>query len=280
VGALSGDFGTIKKAEYHDAWSKEAVNLGEYDYYLRTHDLINTNMSKDSAERAVQVAEEGLAKYPDSSLIKIQLAWAHFTLGWNGFSNNIASEFRLAAEATRSVLVRENLSPQVKRLTHWLFAWVLASEGDFPRALNEADIAVALAPFDGITHANLSQLMITAGQIEKGLRWNDFAGLRDPKGIQFQNYNKGLAFRLLGKYEESIAAFKQASYPDEDIPLNVAIALVRLGRIDEAKLEVKLGLKNNPNFTGAVFESTYFYRDTSIPNAEVADLAKAGLPEK
>ena len=54
------------------------------------------------------------------------------------------------------------------------------------------------------------------------------------------NYNRGLALRILGKYEDSIAAFRQAYYPDGDTRIHLAIALVRLGRIDEAKAEVKL----------------------------------------
>ena len=77
-----------------------------------------------------------------------------------------------------------------------------------------------------------------------------------------------------------MAAFKQSGYPDGDTPLHIAIALVRLGRIDEAKAEVKVALKNDPKFTGARFRATWFYSDPSIPDREVADLAKAGLPEK
>ena len=85
---------------------------------------------------------------------------------------------------------------------------------------------------------------------------------------------------MLGKYEDSIAAFKQSFYPYGDTPLHVTIALVRLGRIDEAKAEVKVALKNDPKSTGAKFRATWFYSDPSIPDREVADLAKAGLPEK
>ena len=79
--------------------------------------------------------------------------------------------------------------------------------------------------------------------MEKGLEWNDLARPQDPGGLKFQNYNRGLGLRLLGKYEDSIAAFKQSFYPDADTPLHIAIALVRLGRIDEAKAEVKLASK-------------------------------------
>ena len=102
-------------------------------------------------------------------------------------------------------------------------------------------------------YVQLSQLLITAGKVEKGMEWNELAHPEDPGGLKFQNYNRGLGLRLLGKYEDSIAAFKQSFYPDVDIPLHVAIALVRLGRLDEAKAEVKLALKNNPKFTGATF---------------------------
>jgi hypothetical protein len=58
---------------------------------------------------------------------------------------------------------------------------------------------------------------------------------QDPGGLGFQNYNRGLGLRLLGKYEDSIAAFKQSFYPDGDTPLHVAIALVRLGRLMRPK---------------------------------------------
>jgi tetratricopeptide (TPR) repeat protein len=178
------------------------------------------------------------------------------------------------------VLAKDNLTPQVKKLAHWLLAWVLASEGHFPRALKEADTTISFGPYDGIVYAQLSQLLISAGEVENGMEWNELAHPQGPGGLSLQNYNRGLGLRLLGKYEDSIAAFKQAGYPEADIPLHIAIALVRLGRLDEARTEVKVALKNNPKFTGAIFEATWFYSDPSIPGREVADLAKAGLPEK
>ena len=127
VSAITGEFGVIRKAQYHDAWAKDTANLSEYDYYLRTHDLINTASSKEATDRAARVAEEGLAKYPDLNLIKIQLAWAHFTAAWNYYTDDIPAEYHRAGELTRSVLATDNLSPQVKKLAHWLLALVLDS---------------------------------------------------------------------------------------------------------------------------------------------------------
>jgi adenylate cyclase len=231
-------------------------------------------------DRAVRIGEEGLAKYPDSNLLKMQLAWAHFLTCWNLYSDDFRADYHKAGELTRSVLASDDLSPQAKKLAHWLFAWVLASEGDFLRALNEADFAVALAPYDSTMRAMLAQLLITAGAVEKGLEWNDLAHPPDAGALKFQNYNRGLALRLMGKNEESIAAFKQSFYPDGDPPGHVAIALVRLGRIDDAKAEVKLMLKNYPKFTQAKWRASWFYSDPLVMDREVADLGKAGLPEK
>ena len=33
------DSGQIKRSQYHDAWGKDTADLGEYDYYLRGHDV-------------------------------------------------------------------------------------------------------------------------------------------------------------------------------------------------------------------------------------------------
>ena len=280
VGAMTGETGQIKKGQYQDAWGKDTTDLGEYDYYLRGHDAF-MNFTKADNDRAGRIWEEGLAKYPDSNLLKVKLGWYHFVAATSFWSDDASADYRKAGELVRSVLAKDNLSPQVKRLAHWLFAWVLASEGDFSRALNEADTAIALAPYDAFVLNNLAQLLITAGKLDKGLEWIDFARAHDPNGLKQQNYNKGLALRLLGKYDDSIAAFRQSFYPDGDTPLHLAVALVRLGRIDEAKAEVKLMLeKNDPKFTQAKWREGWFYSDPSIVEAEVADLAKAGLPEK
>src|SRR3984957_20411939 len=119
---------------------------------------------------------------------------------------------------------------------------------------------------------------IMSGNPNKGLEWIDFAVKRDPNGLKQQNYNKGWALRVLGKYDDALAAFKQSFYPEGDSPLNMAIVLIRLGRIEEAKEQVKLMLgKNDSKFTQAEWRQGYFYSDPSIVEAEVTALAKAGL---
>lgn len=281
VGAMTGEKGQVKQGQYHEAWGRDAANLGEYDYYLRGHDIFMNANSREDNDRAGRIWEEGLAKYPDSNLLKVKLGWYHMKAGWRWWSDDVPAEFRKAGELSRAVLAANNLSPQVKRLAHWLFAQVLTTEGDFDRAATEADAAIALAPYDSSLIADLSSVLIASGKPDKALEWIDLATTRDPGSARDMAYNRGLALRVLGKYEDSIAAFRQANYPDSDTRIHLAIALVRLGRIDEARAEVRAYLeKNDPKFTGGAWRTAWFYSDPSIVDTEVADLAKAGLPEK
>ena len=169
----------------------------------------------------------------------------------------------------------------MKRLAHWLFANVLTTERDFDRALTRPTPRFPWRRTTPSPSATSPSVPIMSGKPDKALEWIDLALARDPNQSKDLNYKRGWALRLLGKYEDSLAAFKQSFYPDGDAPLNMAIDLVRLGRIDEAKAQVKLMLeKNDPKFTQAKWREGYFYSDPSIVDGEVADLAKAGLPEK
>ena len=280
IGAMTGEKGQIKQGQYRDAWGKDTADLGEYDYYLRGHDVFMNATSREENDRAGKIWEEGLAKYPNSSLLKVKLGFYHFEAGWDFWTDDVQGEFRKSAALAKSVLVQENLTPQVKRLAHWLNATVLTTQNDFDRAQTEAEAAISMAPYDAYAIGNLAMVPIAAGQPDKALQWIDLAFARDPNRGKVLNYKKGWALRLLGKNEDSLAAFKQA-FMDGDAPLNMAIDLVRLGRIDEAKAQVKRMLeKNDPKFTQAKWREGYFYSDPSIVDGEVADLAKAGLPEK
>jgi tetratricopeptide (TPR) repeat protein len=185
VGAMTGETGQIKKGQYQDAWGKDTTDLGEYDYYLRGHDAF-MNFTKADNDRAGRIWEEGLAKYPDSNLLKVKLGWYHFVAATSFWSDDASADYRKAGELVRSVLAKDNLSPQVKRLAHWLFAMVLMTERDFDRALNEADTVITLAPYDGSMFENLARLAIVAGKPDKGLEWVALARTRDPNGLKMQ----------------------------------------------------------------------------------------------
>ena len=70
---MTGEKGQVKQGQYHEAWGRDAANLGEYDYYLRGHDIFMNANSREDNDRAGRIGEQGLAKYPDSNLLKVKL---------------------------------------------------------------------------------------------------------------------------------------------------------------------------------------------------------------
>ena len=91
------------------------------------------------------------------------------------------------------MLAEDNLSPQVKRLAHWLFAQVLTTEGDFDRALEEAEAAISMAPYDASLIGDLSGVPIMSGKPDKALEWIDLARRPAIRAVRRDmNYNRGL----------------------------------------------------------------------------------------
>jgi adenylate cyclase len=74
VDAIGADAGQIKRGQYHDAWGKDTADLGEYDYYLRGHDVFMNASSKADNDHAGRIWGEGLAKYPDSRSHEVVVA--------------------------------------------------------------------------------------------------------------------------------------------------------------------------------------------------------------
>ena len=74
--------------------------------------------TKEENDRAGRIWEEGLAKYPDLSLIKVKLGFYHWTNGFNLWADDVSAELRKANAIGREVLAKDNLTPQVKRLAH------------------------------------------------------------------------------------------------------------------------------------------------------------------
>jgi TolB-like protein/class 3 adenylate cyclase len=280
IGSLTGEQGLIRKKEYDGAWGKDAGSLQEHDYYLRGHDIFINAETKEDYNRAGEIWHEGLVKFPRSSLLRIKLGWFYYVRADSFWSDDAAADYRRAGEFGREVQSTPNLSPQVRRLAHWLMAFVLSQEGDFDRAIAETDAAIALAPYDAFMLGTLSNIPMRAGKPAQAIEWIEKAMVRDPQNEKPNNFRLGRAYYLQGDYEKALAAINKGSPPWVDVPLFLASIYVRLDRMEEARAEVKKALVMEPGFTQAKWREAWFYRDPNILERQLADLGKAGLPEK
>ena len=276
VSALTGDTGALKQAQYRQAWGKDATTLEEYDYYLRGLEQY-VKYTKEGIERSGEIWREGLAKFPSSPLLKVDLGWHHMIRAVRFVSDDPPADVRKAGEFARQVLANEHLSPQVARLANWLISYVLVQEKDFDGALAAADKTVALAPYDAWMLSRLMMVLVQVGRPDQALQWADLAAARHPALGWAYNYGRGWAHLVLGRFGEAVDALTQTEFNDAHLLL--AIAYVRLGRLDDARAEVGKMMKINPAITLKTWRLAYSFRDPAILDRYALDLAQSGLPE-
>ena len=278
IGALTGEKGQLKRAQYREAWGRDTTSLREYDYYLRGHDLFMQFTPETNAE-AGRIWSEGLAEFPNSALLRIKLGFYHkhqVALGW---SENPGEDIRRAGQLVREAFAMTGLTPMERRLGHWLFAYVHALEGDPSSAVKEAETAAALAPNDAFMIGDFAQFQTYAGNYDKAIAWADFAIGNDPALLPYYAIYKGWAQTTAEQYAESHETMKQSGDIFIQAPLLRAINAVRLGLPEEAKAEIGTALKMIPGFTAARWREIAFATDPAVLDRQIADLVKAGLPE-
>ncbi|WP_065375058.1 adenylate/guanylate cyclase domain-containing protein [Ensifer adhaerens] len=275
VGAMTGEFGAIRKADYSQAWGKDSTNLAEYDYYLRAESQLNL-YTKEGIERSGEICRQGLQAFPGSPLLTVELGWSHWLKAALLYSSDPKADLQEAGRLVNQVLADKNLSPQVTRLANWLNAWLLTLKRDHDGAVAAMNRALAAAPYNAFTLTDAGSIFLQAGQTETALELTDAAAARDPGLSWFFNYVRGFIYIVQGKNEEAVEALKATEFADA--PLQLAIAYMRLGREAEARAAVAKMLKAAPTATIESWRQTWNFRDPSILDQAAADLARAGLP--
>ncbi len=276
VGALTGEYGQLKRAQYRQAWGSDSTNLDEYEHYLRGHELYMRFTYADN-ERAGAAWQQGLAAFPDSALLQAKLGFYHFMRPYLYLAGDAEADYARASALARQALAQPHLSPIEGRLAHWLSAYVSAQEGDYERALREVDATMALAPYDAFQTGDLGTIPILAGKPEQAITMIDRAIAMDAANRPFYQQLKGWALNVAGRHAESITALNE-SIELPVVPLLQAINHARLGRPEQARAEVARALKLQPDLTVAKWRGANFYRDRALIESHAADLAAAGLP--
>ncbi|WEX87158.1 adenylate/guanylate cyclase domain-containing protein [Sinorhizobium garamanticum] len=278
VGALASETGQIKRSWYGEAWSKNAASLEEYDYYLRGHDKL-LQYTPETTEEASRTTAEGMAKFPESALLKFNMGFISYVRGVNGWSQDPHDDLGKVPELGRQGMASDNLSPLERKLGHWLLAYASLVERDFRNAMREAEAAIALAPNDAFMRAVLVDAAIGAGDTESAIAWTNFGMRNDPANKEFYSYLQGWALMSGERYEESLKVMKELSNSFAAIPLVKAINAVNLGNLDEAKNNITTALELDPSWTAKKWRAITFVEE-KVLDRQVSDLVKAGLPER
>lgn len=84
INSIADDGGAVRQAEYRRSWGRDSAQLEAYDYYVRGHAYFSGWTRREDLEKAGEIWREGLARYPDSAMLRAKLGWYHFSHAWNG----------------------------------------------------------------------------------------------------------------------------------------------------------------------------------------------------
>lgn len=243
---LAGIRGEVAGLEQDSSWSKSSPSLDEYDYHLRgaSEFLKWTDASKYNARK---IWTEGLEKFPDSALLRIELAAYHNNRAVEGLTNDPWQDIQLAM----TLLAEAEAKPDRSRMEEWLLRYIKANvlvsaTGDFEAAVQEAETAHALVPYDPMSNVDLAFVMTNAGRTETAIEWAEYAIANEAVVPDWYRDNLAWAYLMAGRPDDAVRTYEGLGY--YCVPCK-AVALMRVGRLDEAKAEIERHKAVYPNWS-------------------------------
>jgi TolB-like protein len=241
--SIAGLRGKIRQQEEQAAWQKSAPSLGEYDYYLRGHQLF-FEFTPDSNAKARAIWVEGLTKFPDSALLRIKLAWTYKIAVGMGWTEDPKADLDKAWKLATEAQGKEDKSKLEIFLCHWLMTTLYQwHEGDFARSVAEAHAASDLVPNDPYSRADNAEMLARAGSPAEAITWLEQSLRQDAKPPDWYFANMALAYYLGGRPSDAAAALQGHDIPWAT-PILVA-AEVRAGKVADAQALMATYLKDN-----------------------------------
>jgi adenylate cyclase len=159
----------MRKAEEAAAWRKAEAALTDYDYYLRSMTYY-MRYTRDDNRRSRKISEEGLARFPDSALLKIRLAWTYVVEN-NVFGplENCRTTSDIAYKLGREAEEAKNKSRFLIYQNLKLMAHVYGWHGELDRSIQQAEAAVGMSPYDAELRSSMAGFIANAGKLDEAI---------------------------------------------------------------------------------------------------------------
>ena len=168
-------------------------------------------------------------------------------------------------------------------MEEWLYHYIKAmvyptAWGDFEAAVREAEAAHALVPYDPLSSVDLSFVMANAGRVETAVEWAEYAVNNEAVVPDWYRDRLAWAYYTAGRAEEAVTEYEKIRYY---CGICKAAALVRAGRIADAKALIAVIKTENPGLTlalaGLAPGDRFPFMAEKVLTPYLADLEAAGL---
>jgi adenylate cyclase len=219
-------------------------NLEAYDTYLRGLEY-DHRFTQEATVQARQMFEQAIVLDPQFALAYTALGSTYLRAwlwGWSA-DPQILDQASDLAEKARAL---DDTLPEA----HAVLGLTYTYKGQPEQGLVAGERAIALDPNCAWCHLGLAEILLLAGQPAEALGLVEKPMRLDPESAAFYAFHSGWAYRLLGRYEEAIAAQKRALTRNaEFLPAHIELARLYhvLGREEEARAEEVTVRRLNPN---------------------------------
>lgn len=244
-----------------------------YDHFARGRFLYQRSMFEEGME-ARRSFEKAIEIDPDYAEAHAFLAWTHW-MGWTNWFEPEDPHRRLSLQiAERAVgLDADN------GFAHLVLGWVLRYEHKYEKAEAQIEIALRIDPNNADIHAMLTDLLVMDGRPREALDSVARAMRLNPRSPAWYYWLKGEAEYALRDYVSAIETLRHESTYGTPSRSILAAALAQLGRIEDARIEGRLFMADNPEFRIEAFLDTQPFRNRADREHFANGYRKAGVPE-
>ncbi len=274
VGAIAP---SVRKAEIERVKRKRPESLDAYDLVLQAQNDVDSGMP-ERVTRALTLLERAIALDPAYALAHGNAAMCHHCL----FLRAGLQEADRAASIRHARLAIIHGQDDAAALT--LAGFSLGMDGhDRGAAFTALEAALALSPSSALTYILGSVILGWGGDAERAIEWSD-RGMRlspfDPWAFAAFDA-QAMSHLLRGRYEDGCrAAYRsvQANPAHSITYVQLAAALAKLGRLEEARAAAARVLELQPSFRyGRQFAGVNCAPELASTLGDA--LRDAGLPE-
>jgi TolB-like protein len=230
--------------------AERAANPDSMDLVFQGRAILNRGVSPDLLAKARGFFERALELDPDNVLALVGVAAVDVYDAWS-YHTDDPRPLWAAAEAKLSKALAA--APNNAR-AHLYMGQVLVATNRATRAIDEFARSLALDPNLAATRHGMGMTHAFGGRAEEAEAHVLEALRLSPRDIGITSWFllAGSAKALLGEYEAAVGWLRKSIDANRNNPWTyfyLAACLAHLGRLDEARGELKAGLVFNPNLT-------------------------------
>jgi TolB-like protein len=239
--------------------------------YLRRFNQQDNAQARELLDRAVEIAPEFASAW---SL----LAWVHYLGARVGSGESAERSLERADACADRSLALDNAQSDAYAIR----GSIRMHQRRYDEGVEDGRRAVDLGPNVADSYVLLAHTLNYIGQPQESIGLIEQAMRLSPFYPDWYLGIAGISYRLLGRYEDAIAADHErlARNPDNIFSdFRLAANYEKLGRHDQARAHIAIALKKYPKWSLAQIRVSEPYRDKSEMERYVGLLRKAGLPE-